>query len=98
MYPRLKFVDTTTITDQIIQINEELEEYSKEMFKLIKDVTSKDKLENPIEAIREAHDVCQSFTTLIRMLCENYSIPYEDTFNECVKKGIERNGNRSDRH
>ena len=97
MYPRLKFVDTATISEQIIQVNEELEEYSKEMFKFLKDIEHK-RLENPIETIREAHDVCQSMTTLIRILCEQYAIPYEDTFKECVEKGLKRNGNRSERH
>jgi len=97
MYPRLKFVDTSNPREQIIHINEELGEWSEECLKYFKYLDNKI-IADPCEVIREAHDVCQSMTTFIRMLCESHNINYDSTLQECIDKGKLRDGRRSDRH
>lgn len=86
MYPRLKFVDTATLNEQITHIKEELDEFVE--------AVESDKL---FEAIEEGHDICQSVTTAIYMLCESLGIHYEDSYRKCIKKCLERDGRRSER-
>jgi len=96
-YPRLKFVDTATTAQQLKQIGEEWNEFLEASLEYHMKLNN-NQLAMPVETMREGHDLCQSMTTYIRMLCEQHNIKYEDTFNECVDKGKKRNGKRSDRH
>lgn len=97
MYPRLKFVDTCTTAQQIKQIGEEWYEFLEASLDYSKRINN-NQLAIPLETISEAHDLCQSLTTFMRMLCEQHNIKFEDTFQECINKGKQRDGRRSDRH
>ena len=85
-YPKLKWVDTATEEEQLEQVKEEFAELLEVM-------------QGSVEIkVEEAHDLCQSVTTLIRIICKNNSLNYQKTVKKCVEKGISRNGKRSERH
>ena len=96
-YPRLKFVDTNTPREQIGVVHEEIGEWATEVLNYYKYLDN-NILADPTEAIREGHDVCQAMVTWLHMMCEQHNINFEATLQECIDKGIKRDGNRSERH